>query len=100
MGWGKSSASLEFGQCQLSLWLLKKGGEFPISLKEELRRFRILRFLYSNGLRNQRVNSFRNQSIGQYLSVHKNSLSNPSTNRSLQEAVVGDWPKMMKFKAL
>ncbi|GBL76574.1 hypothetical protein AVEN_53301-1 [Araneus ventricosus] len=41
-----------------------------------------------------------NQSIGQYLSVHKDSFSNPSINRRLEEAVVGDWPKMMKFKAL
>ncbi|GBO20744.1 hypothetical protein AVEN_84296-1 [Araneus ventricosus] len=42
----------------------------------------------------------RNQSIGQYLSVHKDSYSNPPTNRRLEEAVVGDWPKKMKFKAL
>ncbi|GBM63493.1 hypothetical protein AVEN_87333-1 [Araneus ventricosus] len=41
-----------------------------------------------------------NQSIGQYLSVHKDSFSNPPTNRRLEEAVVGDRPKMMKFKAL
>ncbi|GBO13146.1 hypothetical protein AVEN_90963-1 [Araneus ventricosus] len=41
-----------------------------------------------------------NQSIGQYLSVHKDSFSNPPNNRRLEEAVVGDWPKMMKFKAL
>ncbi|GBM46127.1 hypothetical protein AVEN_139334-1 [Araneus ventricosus] len=41
-----------------------------------------------------------NQSIGQYLTVHKDSFSNPPTNRRLEEAVVGDWPKMMKFKAL
>ncbi|GBL78003.1 hypothetical protein AVEN_143321-1 [Araneus ventricosus] len=41
-----------------------------------------------------------NQSIAQYLSVHKDSFSNPSTNRRLEEAGVGDWPKMMKFKAL
>ncbi|GBN31167.1 hypothetical protein AVEN_1662-1, partial [Araneus ventricosus] len=40
-----------------------------------------------------------NQSIGQYLSVHRDSFSNPPTNRRLEEAVVGDWPKMMKFKA-
>ncbi|GBN41842.1 hypothetical protein AVEN_196065-1 [Araneus ventricosus] len=40
-----------------------------------------------------------NQSIGQYLSVHKDSFSNPPTNRRLEEAVVVDWPKMMKFKA-
>ncbi|GBO41265.1 hypothetical protein AVEN_73635-1 [Araneus ventricosus] len=32
-------------------------------------------------------------------SVHKDSFSNPPTNRRLQEAVVGDWPKMMKFKS-
>ncbi|GBN95572.1 hypothetical protein AVEN_125611-1 [Araneus ventricosus] len=42
----------------------------------------------------------RNHSIGQYLSVHKDSFSNPPTNRRLEEAVVGDWPKRMKFKAL
>ncbi|GBL92418.1 hypothetical protein AVEN_174709-1 [Araneus ventricosus] len=41
-----------------------------------------------------------NQSIGQYLSAHKDSFSNPPTNRRLEEVVVGDWPKMMKFKAL
>ncbi|GBL98947.1 hypothetical protein AVEN_227471-1 [Araneus ventricosus] len=40
----------------------------------------------------------RNQSIGQYLSVHKDSFSNPPTNRRLEEAVVVDWPKMMRFK--
>ncbi|GBN75198.1 hypothetical protein AVEN_264654-1 [Araneus ventricosus] len=40
-----------------------------------------------------------NQSIGQYLSVHKDSFSNPPTNRRLEEAAVGDWPKIMKFKA-
>ncbi|GBM79018.1 hypothetical protein AVEN_23059-1 [Araneus ventricosus] len=40
-----------------------------------------------------------NQSIAQYLSVHKDSFNNPPTNRRLEEAVVGDWPKMMKFKA-
>ncbi|GBN05016.1 hypothetical protein AVEN_164094-1 [Araneus ventricosus] len=27
------------------------------------------------------------------------TLSNPPTNRCLEETVVGDWPKMMKFKA-
>ncbi|GBM73289.1 hypothetical protein AVEN_74771-1 [Araneus ventricosus] len=41
-----------------------------------------------------------NQSIGQYLSVDKDSFSNPPTKRLLGEAVVGDWPKMMKFNAL
>ncbi|GBM14732.1 hypothetical protein AVEN_72005-1 [Araneus ventricosus] len=40
-----------------------------------------------------------NQSIGQYLSVHKDSSSNPTTNSRLEEAVVVNWPKMMKFKA-
>ncbi|GBN20717.1 hypothetical protein AVEN_125103-1 [Araneus ventricosus] len=40
-----------------------------------------------------------NQSIGQYLSVHKDSSNNPPTNRRLEEAVVVDWSKMMKFKA-
>ncbi|GBM12099.1 hypothetical protein AVEN_245493-1 [Araneus ventricosus] len=40
-----------------------------------------------------------NQSIGQYLSIHKDSFSDPPTNRRLEEAVVVDWPKMMKFKA-
>ncbi|GBM02841.1 hypothetical protein AVEN_52020-1 [Araneus ventricosus] len=43
--------------------------------------------------------SRENQSIGQYLSVHKDSFSNPPTNRRPEEAVVVDWPKMMKFKA-
>ncbi|GBL55974.1 hypothetical protein AVEN_247022-1, partial [Araneus ventricosus] len=41
-----------------------------------------------------------NQSIGQYLSVLKDFFSNPPTNRRVEEAVVGDWPKTMKFKAL
>ncbi|GBM29231.1 hypothetical protein AVEN_161090-2-1, partial [Araneus ventricosus] len=40
-----------------------------------------------------------NQSIGQYLSVHKDSFSNPPTNRRLEEVVVVDWPKVMKLKA-
>ncbi|GBN58978.1 hypothetical protein AVEN_37103-1, partial [Araneus ventricosus] len=40
----------------------------------------------------------RNQSIGQFLSVHKDSFSNTPTNRRLEEAVAVDWPKMMKFK--
>ncbi|GBM34465.1 hypothetical protein AVEN_106707-2-1, partial [Araneus ventricosus] len=56
MGWGKRWVFLEFGQCQLSLWFLRRGGEFLLSLKEELGRSRIVRFLYSNGLRIQRVN--------------------------------------------
>ncbi|GBN08746.1 hypothetical protein AVEN_64899-1 [Araneus ventricosus] len=56
-GLGETRVFLEFGQCQLSLWFLRKGGEFPLSLKEELGLSRILRCLYSNGLRNQRVNS-------------------------------------------
>ncbi|GBM75102.1 hypothetical protein AVEN_47248-1, partial [Araneus ventricosus] len=41
-----------------------------------------------------------NQSIDHYLSVHKDTFSNPPTNRRLEEEVVGDWPMMMKFKAL
>ncbi|GBO37070.1 hypothetical protein AVEN_74120-1 [Araneus ventricosus] len=40
---------------------------------------------------------YSNQSIGQYLSVHKDS---SPTNRRFEEAFVGDCPKMMKFKAL
>nr|GBM86686.1 hypothetical protein AVEN_196165-1 [Araneus ventricosus] len=40
-----------------------------------------------------------NQSIGQYLSVHKDSFSNLPTNRGLEEVVVVDWPEMMKFNA-
>ncbi|GBM49197.1 hypothetical protein AVEN_103809-2-1, partial [Araneus ventricosus] len=39
------------------------------------------------------------QSIGLYLSIHKDSFSNPPTNRRLEEAVVVDRPEMMKFKA-
>ncbi|GBL67263.1 hypothetical protein AVEN_201904-1, partial [Araneus ventricosus] len=31
-----------------------------------------------------------NQSIGQYLSVHKDSFSNPPDNRRLEEVVVVD----------
>ncbi|GBO27913.1 hypothetical protein AVEN_89439-1 [Araneus ventricosus] len=41
-----------------------------------------------------------NQSIGQYLSVHYDPFSNPPINRRLEEAVVGDRPKVLKFKAL
>ncbi|GBN96755.1 hypothetical protein AVEN_74863-1 [Araneus ventricosus] len=41
-----------------------------------------------------------NQSIEQYFSIHKDSFSNPPTNRRLEEAVVGEWLKVMKFKAL
>ncbi|GBL92042.1 hypothetical protein AVEN_102594-1 [Araneus ventricosus] len=44
------------------------------------------------------VYSDRNQSIGQYLSVHKDSFSNPPFNGRLEEVVVVDWHKMMKFK--
>ncbi|GBM65056.1 hypothetical protein AVEN_222460-1, partial [Araneus ventricosus] len=40
-----------------------------------------------------------NQFSDQYLSVHKDSFSYPPTNRRLEEAVVVDLPKMMKFKA-
>ncbi|GBN26215.1 hypothetical protein AVEN_221389-1, partial [Araneus ventricosus] len=40
-----------------------------------------------------------NQSIGRYLYVHKDSFNNPPNNRRLEEEVVVDWPKMMKFKA-
>ncbi|GBL88344.1 hypothetical protein AVEN_103008-1 [Araneus ventricosus] len=40
-----------------------------------------------------------NQSIGQYLPVHKDFFSHPPTNRRLEEEVVVDWPKMMKFEA-
>ncbi|GBM82829.1 hypothetical protein AVEN_180917-1 [Araneus ventricosus] len=43
--------------------------------------------------------SHGNQFIGQYLSVRKDSFSNPPTHRRLEEAVVVDCPKMMKFKA-
>ncbi|GBN57013.1 hypothetical protein AVEN_16476-1 [Araneus ventricosus] len=39
------------------------------------------------------------ESIGQYSSVHKDSFSNPPTNRRLEEEVVVDWSKMMEFKA-
>ncbi|GBL96657.1 hypothetical protein AVEN_207817-1 [Araneus ventricosus] len=42
--------------------------------------------------------SERNPSFGQYLPVHKDSFSNPPTNRRLDEAVVVDWPKMMRFE--
>ncbi|GBM93539.1 hypothetical protein AVEN_41609-1 [Araneus ventricosus] len=41
-------------------------GEFLLSLKEELGRSRILRSLYSNGLRNQRVKIV----MGPYVSKH------------------------------
>ncbi|GBN56892.1 hypothetical protein AVEN_97531-1, partial [Araneus ventricosus] len=40
-----------------------------------------------------------NQSVDQYLSVHKDSFSKSPTNRRLEEAIVVEWPKMMKFKA-
>ncbi|GBO34661.1 hypothetical protein AVEN_37916-1 [Araneus ventricosus] len=57
-------------------------------------------FLATENRRRLQTKCLGNQSIGQYLSVHKDSFSNPSTNRRLEEAVVIDWPKMMKFKAL
>ncbi|GBN94297.1 hypothetical protein AVEN_252973-1 [Araneus ventricosus] len=44
-----------------------------------------------------RSNWSRNESIGQDLSVHKDSFSNPATNRHHEEVVVVDWPKMRKF---
>ncbi|GBN28916.1 Protein eva-1 C [Araneus ventricosus] len=40
-----------------------------------------------------------NQSFDQYLSVHNDAFSNPPTSRRLEEAVVGDWLMMIKFKA-
>ncbi|GBM37581.1 hypothetical protein AVEN_20510-1, partial [Araneus ventricosus] len=40
-----------------------------------------------------------NQSIGQYLSVHEDSLNHPPTNRCPKEAVAGGRPKMMESKA-
>ncbi|GBM05039.1 hypothetical protein AVEN_60228-1 [Araneus ventricosus] len=49
--------------------------------------------------RSTRIRKARNQSNDQYLSVHKDTFSNPPTNRHLEEAVVIDWSKMMKFKA-
>ncbi|GBN92782.1 hypothetical protein AVEN_110080-1 [Araneus ventricosus] len=63
-------------------------------------------FLASKNRRRLQTKSFISivfagkQSIGQYLSVHKDSFSNPPTNRRLEEAVVGGRPKMLKFKAL
>ncbi|GBO14097.1 hypothetical protein AVEN_251313-1 [Araneus ventricosus] len=42
---------------------------------------------------------FGNPSIDQYLSFQKDSFSNSPTNRRLEEAVVVDCPKMIKFKA-
>ncbi|GBN68560.1 hypothetical protein AVEN_114854-1 [Araneus ventricosus] len=40
-----------------------------------------------------------NPSIGQNLSVHKDSFTQPPTNRRLEETPVVDWPEMMKSKA-
>ncbi|GBL78957.1 hypothetical protein AVEN_48924-1 [Araneus ventricosus] len=67
--------------------------------------FRLWFLRFKNGLLKEgshtvRPIEFGNQSIDQYLSVHKDSFSNPTTNRRLEEAVVGDWLKMFKFKAL
>ncbi|GBN29363.1 hypothetical protein AVEN_145632-1 [Araneus ventricosus] len=45
-----------------------------------------------------RLHDVGNQSIGQYLSVHKDSFSNQPTNRRLEEMVAVDWRKMKKFK--
>ncbi|GBN42516.1 hypothetical protein AVEN_208828-1 [Araneus ventricosus] len=64
-GFWERRVFLEFGQYQLSLLLLRRVGEFPLSLKEELGRSRILRSLHSNGLRNQRVNSESTSSKGE-----------------------------------
>ncbi|GBL95201.1 hypothetical protein AVEN_253530-1 [Araneus ventricosus] len=55
--WGDDEGFLEFGQCQLSLWFLRGESEFPLSLKEEFGRFRILKLFYSSALRNQRLNT-------------------------------------------
>ncbi|GBM98664.1 hypothetical protein AVEN_214676-1 [Araneus ventricosus] len=38
-----------------------------------------------------------NQSIGQYLSVHEESFSNPPTNRRLEEAVAGEDDEIQSF---
>ncbi|GBL88276.1 hypothetical protein AVEN_102961-1 [Araneus ventricosus] len=40
-----------------------------------------------------------NQPIDQYLSVSKDSFSNPPNNGYLEETVVVDWSNTMKFKA-
>ncbi|GBN76145.1 hypothetical protein AVEN_166046-1 [Araneus ventricosus] len=37
--------------------IFERGSEFPLSLKEKLRRSRVLRSLYSDGLKNQRINT-------------------------------------------
>ncbi|GBL74232.1 hypothetical protein AVEN_235239-1 [Araneus ventricosus] len=40
-----------------------------------------------------------NHSIGQYLSIHKDSFSKPPANRRVEKAVLVDRSQMMKFKA-
>ncbi|GBN84085.1 repressor of the inhibitor of the protein kinase [Araneus ventricosus] len=72
--------------------LLKLLSVTPVSVATVERSF--------SSLRRLNITSERNQSIGRYLYVHEDSFSNPPTNRRLEETVVGDWSKMMKFKAL
>ncbi|GBO31340.1 hypothetical protein AVEN_19631-1 [Araneus ventricosus] len=45
-------------------------------------------FLATKNRRRLQTKLFINQSIGQYLSVHYDSFSNPPTNRCLEEAVI------------
>ncbi|GBM37242.1 hypothetical protein AVEN_15800-1 [Araneus ventricosus] len=59
----------------------------------------IFTFLGLNVSSTRLIFQARSQSTGQYLSVHKDSFSYPATNRRLEEAVVVDWPELMKFKA-
>ncbi|GBN59691.1 hypothetical protein AVEN_26110-1 [Araneus ventricosus] len=54
-GLGEKEGFIRIRTVPAVLWFLRMVGEFPSSLKEELGRSRILRFLYSNGLRNQRL---------------------------------------------
>ncbi|GBM50718.1 hypothetical protein AVEN_111027-1 [Araneus ventricosus] len=54
-GLGKKRDFLRIRTVPAVIVVFERGGEFPLSLKEVLGRSRILRSLYSNGLRNRRV---------------------------------------------
>ncbi|GBM66540.1 hypothetical protein AVEN_179164-1 [Araneus ventricosus] len=54
-GLGEKGDFLRIRTVPAAIVVFEEGSEFPLSLKEELERSRILRSLYTIGLRNQRV---------------------------------------------
>ncbi|GBL57149.1 hypothetical protein AVEN_31511-1 [Araneus ventricosus] len=69
-------------------------GEHLLPKKQPSARFQVSS---PNGLRDFVM---RNPSIGQYLSVHKDSFSYPPSNRRLEEAVVVEWSLILKRRLL